>query len=341
MFAATEWEILQVSIETARETKRRGRDSGIEFTKLGMHLAAKGDVDLVLETPTADVGHVRDWRPHAQRGASFCFPSVAACDESDYSGAEFVGRAEFEDCRLFAAFSDVQGLRRGVQDRQLIVSLRMQLDLGVRAGAFDVVCHGHARLELIAGRGEHGHARGDYKRSANQSAALGRPYRVVRDRDSHDFQRAVEIIGHVINDFTLRVVGVDDAGPKHDRFFRYSFERIQTLNVAAAAESRDRTQERKFRNNQIDDLRGVDPQRAFTKIKCQRIGCLVVCDLKNSFIDREDDDLAWSIRVISDAQRLTRFGGRCGVNVDLELTFLFVRRKGNDAVAERADENFL
>ena len=133
LFAATVWEILEVSIETMGEAERQRGDGGGPFAKLRMHIACERDVDLVLETAAVNFGHVRGRRPDAERRAPFCFLAVTSCDECDFAGAEFVIRSEFEDRGLFAPFGDAQCLRGPTRDRQLLVGLDMQLDLRIRA----------------------------------------------------------------------------------------------------------------------------------------------------------------------------------------------------------------
>ena len=207
-----------------------------------MQLASDADFYLVFEAATADVSHVRDRRPHAQRSAALCLLAVCTRDERDFSGAELVCCTELEDRCLLSAFSNMQRLRRAARDRQLLIGLRAQFDLGVRAGAFHIIGKGHAGLEFVSRRSEHRHARCNYKRPANQRLALARSHRIIRDRHSHDLQRAIEIIRHVINDFALGAIGIDDARPKDDWLFRDPLEGIQALIVAAAAERRHRTQ---------------------------------------------------------------------------------------------------
>src|SRR5262249_14681702 len=71
-----------------------------------------------------------------------------------------------------------------------------------------------------------------------RASASPRRTAIATPSNSHDLQRAIEIIGHVINDFTLGVIGVDDARPKDDWLFRDALEGIQPLNVTATAERR-------------------------------------------------------------------------------------------------------
>ena len=191
-----------------------------------MHVARKCDVDLVLETAAVDFGHVGRGRPDTQRRAPFRFLAVRFCNKRDLAGAEFVVRAELEDRSLFPAFGDRQSLGRSTDDRQLLVCLRAQLDLGVLSRAFDVIGDGHAGFEFIARRGQHRHARRDYERSANQCLTLARSDGVIRNRDRHDFQGAVEIIRHIVNDFALYVISVNNARPKHHRLVSNPFEWI-------------------------------------------------------------------------------------------------------------------
>ncbi len=137
----------------------------------------------------------------------------------------------------------------------------------------------------------------------------------------------------------MGVVGVDDARPKHDRLIGDAFEGIQPLDVAAAAEGRDGTQEREFGNDKIDNLGGVDSEHAFAEIELERVRRFVIGDLQNSLVDCEDDDLARSVRFVIDVQRFARSRAQRRLNVDLELAFLLVGRERDDAVAERADKD--
>src|SRR5262249_57707052 len=110
-----------------------------------------------------------------------------------------------------------------------------------------------------------------------------------------DNKGAMEIMRKVIKHFALGAIGIDDARPKDDWLFRYPLEWIQALNVATAAESRHRTQQRKFRNDKIYNLRCVDAQYAFAEVESERIRRLVIGDLQNPFVHREHDDLAGAI----------------------------------------------
>ena len=222
----------------------------------------------------------------------------------------------------------------------MLVGLGSQLDFGILPRALDVIGNGHTGFELVARRGQHRCARRNYKRSTNQRVALDRSDGVVRNRDRHDFQRAVEIIRHVVSDFALRFVGIDNTRPKHDWFVGDAFERIQLLNVAAAAISRDGPEQREFRNDQIDNLGSVHSKHAFTEIKLERIRRLVIGHLQNSLVDCEDDDLARPICFVTDVQRFARFRSRDCIDVDLEPAFFLVGRERDHAVAERADKNF-
>jgi len=94
-----------------------------------MHVASKRDADFVFETAAVNFGHVWSWWPDAQRCASFCLLAICACDKRDFAWTEFVGRADFEDRSLFAAFRHAQCLRCFAQNRQSLVQLRAQFDL--------------------------------------------------------------------------------------------------------------------------------------------------------------------------------------------------------------------
>ena len=83
-----------------------------------------------------------------------------------------------------------------------------------------------------------------------------------------------------------------NSGPENHRLFRDAFEWIQFLNIAAAAERGDGSEERKLRNDLVDDLRGLHRENAFSEKKTERIRRLEVGYLENALVDREDDDLA-------------------------------------------------
>ncbi len=182
----------------------------------------------------------------------------------------------------------------------------------------------------------------DDKRPANQRIALGRAGRVGCHRHRHDGQRAAEIIGHVVNHFARRRVGIDDSRPEHDRLFGHALERIQLLLlVAVAAESGHRAQDRKFRDDQVHDLGGLNPERAFAEEEAERIGQLVIAHLQDALIDCEDRDPRRPVGLVADAQRFARFRDGGCLQIDLQAPLFDVRRERNDAVAERAGENFL
>ena len=109
---------------------------------------------------------------------------------------------------------------------------------------------------------------------------------------------------------------------------------------AVAAKRGERTQQRKFWNDQIDNLRRLYAESAFAKEIGQRIGRLVICYLQNSLVDREDDDLARTIGLVADVQRFARLCFCCGLEIDLEPAVFNIRDERDDAITERADENF-
>ena len=113
------------------------------------------------------------------------------------------------------------------------------------------------------------------------------------------------------------------------------------MNVAAAAKCRHRAQQRKFRNDEIDNLRGVDAQHAFAEVKSERIRRFVIGDLKNSFVDGENDNLTRPIGFVIDVQWFARFRSRRCVDFNFEPALFLVRSKRHDAVAQWTDEYFL
>ena len=171
---------------------------------------------------------------------------------------------------------------------------------------FQVVCNRDTGFEFISGRDQHRHARRDHKRSANQGFALGRPGGVIRNRNRHHLEGAVKKIRHIVSDFARSRVGPENTRPKHHRLFRDALERIKPLNVAAAAEGRDRAEQGKFRNDQIDDLRGLDLERALAKEKADRVRCFKIGDLQDSLIHREENDFGGAIRLVGDVKRFSR-----------------------------------
>jgi hypothetical protein len=110
---------------------------------------------------------------------------------------------------------------------------------------------------------------------------------------------------------------------------------------AVAAKRGARTQQRKFRNDKINNLGRLYAESAFAKEIRERIGRLVISDLQNSLIDRENDDLAWTIGFVADVQRFARLGFCRRLEIDLEPALFDVGCERDNAVAERADKNFL
>src|SRR5262245_2043326 len=94
------------------ETERQRGNCRIEFAKFRVQLASDRAFYLVFDAAAADVSHVRDRRPHAQRRATLCLLPVSTREERDFSRAEFVRRTELKDGCLFPPFSNNQFLRR-------------------------------------------------------------------------------------------------------------------------------------------------------------------------------------------------------------------------------------
>ena len=90
----------------------------------------------------------------------------------------------------------------------------------------------------------------------------------------------------------------------------------------------------------IDNLRRLHTESAFAEENAERIRRLVIGDLQNSLIDREDDDLARTIGFVADMQRFARLGFRRGLQIDLEPALFDIGGERHDAITERADENF-
>ena len=106
------------------------------------------------------------------------------------------------------------------------------------------------------------------------------------------------------------------------------------------AERGQRAKQRKFRNDKIDNLRRLDAERAFAEEKSERIRRFVIGDLQNSLVDREDDDLAGPIGLVTDVQRLARLRIGRRIELDLEPALFDVGGERHNAVAQRADEDF-
>ena len=109
------------------------------------------------------------------------------------------------------------------------------------------------------------------------------------------------------------------------------------MNVAAAAEGRDRAEQGKFRNDQIDDLRGLDPERALAKEEADRVRCFKIGDLQDSLIDREENDLAGAICLVRKAKRFSRLDRWRRLQIKGEAALLDVGGEMNDAVTERTN----
>ena len=202
---------------------------------------------------------------------------------------------------------------------------------------FQVVCNRDTGFKFISGRDQHRHARRDHKRSANQGFALGRAGGVIRNRNRHDLERAVKKIRHIANDFTRGWICLENTRPKHHRLFCDALERIKPLNVAAAAEGRDRAEQGKFWNDQIDDLRGLDLERALAKEEPDRVRCFKIGDLQNSFIDREENDLAGAICLVGNVKRFSRLDRGRRLQIKRQLAFFDVGGEMDDAVTERTN----
>ena len=63
----------------------------------------------------------------------------------------------------------------------------------------------------------------------------------------------------------------------------------------------------KLRQNEIDDLRGLDRERGLAEEIAKRIGRLEIGHLQNALVDREDDDARRPIGLVADLERLARF----------------------------------
>ena len=112
------------------------------------------------------------------------------------------------------------------------------------------------------------------------------------------------------------------------------------MNFAAVATERgEGTQQRKFRNYEIDNLRRLHAESAFAKEIGERVRRPVIGNLQNSLVDREDDDLAWPIGFVADVQRFARFRFLRGLKIDLKSALFDVGSERDDAVTERTDKN--
>src|SRR5947207_114794 len=139
------------------------------------------------------------------------------------------------------------------------VSPNGNLDLRIWTRTLDVVGNGDTCFEFIAWSGQDRHTRRDYKGASDQCFSLGRANTVRCHGHSRDLHRAIEIIRNVIHHLALFRTGIDYSGPENYRLFSDTLKWIEVLNVAAAAISRRRSEKRKLRQDQVHDLRGVDP----------------------------------------------------------------------------------
>src|SRR5580693_5787101 len=163
-----------------RQTERHRGKCRVALCEFRINLTFDWKIDARLfETAAANIGHVRNSRPDTERRSPVRFNSVSAGDEFNFARAERVVHVESEGYALLVPLRDLQLLARLTFDRQLWRSFGAQLDLGLRAGTFDVVGDRHARFELVTGHGQHGHTWRDHKRSANERVAIGRTDRVA------------------------------------------------------------------------------------------------------------------------------------------------------------------
>ncbi len=176
--------------------------------------------------------------------------------------AEFVFHADAEGDGAFASLRDMERHRRALHDFQLRRRLGRQCDLGVFAGAGDIVRDRHTDLELVVRRDHRRHARRDDEGTTNGRFLFARTRRVRGESDRHDGERAVEIIGHIVGDFAFRRVGIDDPRPEDDRLFGHALKGVEALlGLAVAARRGRRAQDGKLGQNEIDDLRRLDRER--------------------------------------------------------------------------------
>jgi hypothetical protein len=76
-------------------------------------------------------------------------------------------------------------------------------------------------------------------------------------------------------------------------------------------------QNRKFGNDEIDDLRGLDRECAFAEKIGERVGRLVIRDLENSLVDSEDNDFAGTVGLLGDVEEFPRLN--CGSGLQLDV----------------------
>ena len=82
-------------------------------------------------------------------------------------------------------------------------------------------------------------------------------------------------------------------------------------------------------------MRRLHAERAFAKEVSERIRRLVIGDLQNSLIDRENDNLAGTVGFVPDVQRFAGLCFGCGLQIDLQPAFFDIGRERDDAVTER------
>ena len=84
-------------------------------------------------------------------------------------------------------------------------------------------------------------------------------------------------------------------------------------------------------------MRGLDPERALAKEEPDRVRCFKIGDLQNSFIDREENDLAGAICLIGNVKRFSRLDRGRRLQIKRQLALFDVGGEMDDAVTERTN----
>ena len=172
--------------------------------------------------------------PHPQVDGAACAAARrgACCGrgrEAQVGGPERVACAQAEPRRALASFGDRQLLARAADDLEPAIRLERHDDVGIGARALDVVCDTDTHVELVARRDRSGRVRREHEVTAHQRAPVEHPDALVGDRDRHDAQRPVEVVGHGVLDVSRRRIGIEDARPVGDRRLALAPERVQVL----------------------------------------------------------------------------------------------------------------
>ena len=91
-----------------------------------------------------------------------------------------------------------------------------------------------------------------------------------------------------------------------------------------------------FRNDQIEDLRGLHLERALLEEEAERIGGLVARDLEDALVDTEDDDSRRLLRLVFDLDDVARLDQIRRRDLHSGLPRVEAHRERHDAIRQRA-----